>query len=480
MKKFITDFFTVNVGLKIMALLMAIVLWTVVMRTNDPEVDKNFTTAVNIINEDALTSQGKYYTLTTGNTVTFRVTAKYSYMEKLAGTDFTAVADMSNLESNSRIPITITANRYANNIQIANSKSMYLYVDVGEEGSQRFVVTGSTKGECADGYAVNSLTVSPNVITVKGPVDVISSIVSAGVVTDVSGVTSDLTESVIPQFFDKEGSLVDTTKLSRSVNTVNVAVDVVNVKEVQVQVRTSGALAEGLYLDNITLTPSVIKVKGEPDAVNSVSVISLPADLVNLSNVAASYSTVVDITSYLPKGVTLVDKSKSSLNLDVNLVGNKTAAFAIPTSQIYVHNLGEGLEARFENETVSVQITGSNANLAELSNNMDTITGYIDAVGLSEGAYELPLKLNLGKAYSAKTINARIVLKKVERPVVLETPPASPSDIVRDPFASLMPSDEPEAGVSQQPDAPATAEPTSEPIGDPLLPSAAPTAQPAA
>ena len=140
------------------------------------------------------------------------------------------------------------------------------------------------------------------------------------------------------------------------------------------------------------------------------------------------------------------------------------AAFAIPTSQIYVHNLGEGLEARFENETVSVQITGSNANLAELANNIDTITGYIDAVGLSDGAYELPLKLNLGKAYNAKTVNARIVLRK------------------KDP--SLLESQSPEQSPSVMESEPAPGNdmvtPETEPVGDPLAPSADPSAQPGA
>ena len=47
-----------NFGLKIAALLAAIVIWFVIININDPEITRNYSCAVTIENADALSEQG--------------------------------------------------------------------------------------------------------------------------------------------------------------------------------------------------------------------------------------------------------------------------------------------------------------------------------------------------------------------------------------------------------------------------------------
>ena len=97
---------------------------------------KTFTATVQVINENVLTDQGKYYTLTDGNTVSFRVTAQRSVLERLSSSDFTATADMNYLEDDERIPVDITVNRYASSVRIS-AQRLYLKVEVGDEMDAR-------------------------------------------------------------------------------------------------------------------------------------------------------------------------------------------------------------------------------------------------------------------------------------------------------------------------------------------------------
>ena len=68
---------------------------------------------------------------------------------------------------------------------------------------------------------------------------------------NITGVTSNFTESVIPKFYDSEGNEVDSKELTLSVSTVSVSVTFSNIKTVDLVVKTSGTLDSNLTLDSI-------------------------------------------------------------------------------------------------------------------------------------------------------------------------------------------------------------------------------------
>ena len=85
---------TNNLGLKVLAALFAFILWVVVINVDEPVRTVPYTVSVKTENEDYITSNGKYFELLDGNnTVTFNVSAKRTYQEKLSNADFSAVAD---------------------------------------------------------------------------------------------------------------------------------------------------------------------------------------------------------------------------------------------------------------------------------------------------------------------------------------------------------------------------------------------------
>ncbi len=201
MKQKLINALTKDVGLKILAIVFSFLLWLVVVNIDDPKQTRTFTSVVTVTNEDVLTSQGKLYEIKNGvNTVSFRVTAKRSIIEKLSPSDFSAVADMNNLENAERIPVTIAAKSYANYITIS-SKQNYLYVTLKDLSTERFVIDAQTTGDLEADLAVEEVTCSPTVITVSGPQDVVDKIDSVVATANITGVTSNFTENVIPKFF---------------------------------------------------------------------------------------------------------------------------------------------------------------------------------------------------------------------------------------------------------------------------------------
>ena len=387
---------TANIGFKILALVFSIALWMIVVNVDDPEQTKTFTATVQVINENVLTDQGKYYTLTDGNTVSFRVTAQRSVLERLSSSDFTATADMNYLEDDERIPVDITVNRYASSVRIS-AQRLYLKVEVGDEMDARFSIRGETTGDPADGFAVDEVSVVPNVISVRGPAEYVSKIESVRAYCDVTGRNMDTSETVVPVFYDADGKEVDTTRLQVSVDTVDVYVEIVSVKEVPIVVETSGSLADGLELTGITTDPATVMIKGESSELNRVTNITIPASVISLSDITQDLTTTVDITSYLPDGVTLLDSQDAQVSVKVGVAGETTQEFDVPVDNISVRNLERGYTTSFSASTVKVSITALQSELSRLSAN--SITGYVDVSGLVPGTYNLPITMNLDEDY---------------------------------------------------------------------------------
>ncbi|HIR70080.1 MAG: YbbR-like domain-containing protein [Oscillospiraceae bacterium] len=402
---------TANIGFKILALVFSIALWMIVVNVDDPEQTKTFTATVQVINENVLTDQGKYYTLTDGNTVSFRVTAQRSVLERLSSSDFTATADMNYLEDDERIPVDITVNRYASSVRIS-AQRLYLKVEVGDEMDARFSIRGETTGDPADGFAVDEVSVVPNVISVRGPAEYVSKIESVRAYCDVTGRNMDTSETVVPVFYDADGKEVDTTRLQVSVDTVDVYVEIVSVKEVPIVVETSGSLADGLELTGITTDPATVMIKGESSELNRVTNITIPASVISLSDITQDLTTTVDITSYLPDGVTLLDSQDAQVSVKVGVAGETTQEFDVPVDNISVRNLERGYTTSFSASTVKVSITALQSELSRLSAN--SITGYVDVSGLVPGTYNLPITMNLDEDYRVGQATIQITITASE------------------------------------------------------------------
>lgn len=384
MKQKIIKALTKDVGLKILAFVFAFLLWLVVVNIDDPTQTRTFTSVVTVTNADVLKNAGKLYEIKDSvNTVSFRVTAKRSIIEKLSPSDFNAVADMKDLENEERIPVTISAKSYANSISIS-SKQNYLYVELEDEITERFVISAETTGKSETDLEVESVTCSPTVLTVTGPEEIVNSIEKVVATANISGVTGDFTESVIPKFYDKSDKLVDAKELTLSVSTVGVSVHFVNTKAVDVVVKTSGTLSPDLTLDSIKTDPSSVMVIGEASALNNVANITIPDTVINLSNITGSFMTTVDISSYLPEGVELTEGTSSKVTIYVLMKEEVASTAHVVADNIELRNVPEGLTAKLTVDKVTVNVFGAQTAIDSL--NASDIKGYVDCSGLTAGA----------------------------------------------------------------------------------------------
>lgn len=403
---------TNNFGLKILAVVFAGVLWLAVVNIDDPVTTRSFTTTVSVENSDYLTGIGKYYEIENdSNTITFKVSGKRSYLERMSNSDFRAVADLELIENLNRVPIEITPQRYSGYVTIA-SKVYYLELNVEDLVAKPYVISVQTEGKPMEQHALGDMSVSPTLLRVSGPVSVIDTIDRVVATVNVEGMSQDITDSVIPVLYDKEGNEVDTKDLSFNIQNVMVSVKILDTKEVPLNFQTTGTLQEGYEYVDMEYTPETVKIKGVSAVLNTINSISVPKEVLDLTDADGDIEKEVDISAYLPEGATLVDNGQAKVSVKVHIEKHEKRTFKVPTANITVSHLAGGYSAEFLDETVEVELEGLALDLDALDET--TLTGSIDVSGMAAGEHTVNLDLNLDSKFKlAKnaTVTVDIVLE---------------------------------------------------------------------
>lgn len=406
-----------NLGFKILAVVLAFILWLVVYNIDDPNKTVRFTTNVTVENESAITDMNKCYEVLNGtNTITFSVTAKRSVINKLEDTDFVATADMNRMIMNSdnksaKVPIEVISRRSNSSLKY-NGKNQYLEISLDDLVSRRFMITADTTGQVADGYALGEVTVTnPNVLNVTGPATIVDKIDSVVATIDVEGMSMNLSDNVLPVFYDADGNEIDTTRLKYNNTTVTIAAKILRVKEIPLSFTTTGTPSGDYRVVEITSDPENIRIKGASSVLNPIMSLAIPAEVLNVSGARDDLTTTIDITEYLPDEVELVDAADATVTVTVRIEAYQSKTFTIDTKDITVNGLGDGYELAFEQNSVTVTISGLQNDLNRLS--AADLASAIDVSGMEEGLHQVNLEIELDETnYAARTVSVEVKISK--------------------------------------------------------------------
>ena len=389
-----------NFGLKILAVLFAVVLWIVVVNIDDPSNSKPYTTSVSLENKSYITSMGKWADYLDGkNTITFSVYAKRSVHNTLTNANFTATADAQKIEYDEktgtyRVPVVVTCNRNNSSINIT-SKDLYLDLELEDSASKQFPIKTNTTGTVASGCALGDVEITDaNVMKVSGPASVVNQIDTVVATINVDGMSTDITDRVTPVFYDAQGEVVDTTKLTLSVSTVNISAQILNTKDVELEFLTTGIPADGYQAGDITYTPQKVRIKGEAAILNTINKITIPEEVLDLTDASSDIEKTVDISTYLPSGTALVISSDSKIDVTVVVIG-----------------LDADEKVQYEEDNIALTVSGRSSVIDALDEK--TISGSIDLTDLKLGAHNVLITFELDEdmvsyadTYAAVTIES--------------------------------------------------------------------------
>lgn len=383
MKKLLTD----NIGLKILALLAAAVLWLVVVNVDDPVVEKRFTgIPVEVINENAILGQNKTYEVLDGSdTITVIVKGKRSILDQISKDYIKATADIKNLTIMDTVPIEVRSTRLADRLESIVSTTKNLKVFIEDMDRKTVEITVTTTGTVNAGSVLGTVKPDVNILSVSGPLSIVRNIVSAKAEIDVTGLSRDVSTTAAVHLYDANGDQVTDPRVKSTVSSVHVDAQILETKEVEVSAITSGTPADGYALTGIvTCEPSKVLVAGRGTAYQNLSRIVIPESALSVAGAMEDVTQVVNLSGYLPEGIRFADADfDGNVEVYVQIEQMMTIGVDVPVENISIINVPDGYSAQLVDvgPTKQIEIQGISASLVQV--NASQITGVIDASTLS-------------------------------------------------------------------------------------------------
>lgn len=391
MKKIIFN----NIGLKILALLIAVIVWWVVMNIDDPLVKKTINgVSVELRNDDDLIDKGYIYEVESGNVIAITVWAPESVAKELKSSDFIAYADLSQLS-----PLTDTANitvecvksDVKNDIKEITSKIQVVKLSIDNKQTAEVPVTTAIVGNPAENYVIGDISISQNKIEITGAASVIEKIVRAEIKYDVSNMMQSVNEMVTPVFYDENNNVVDTGAIQLSRNSLRLSVVINPTKWIGITINPSVTVADDYKMVGYSLSFDHVKIAGTQESLANISAIDLPSDAIELTDVTESQDCVVNLANYLKASYKIVSGT-TELTVHIDIEPMVVKSYIVRKDGIAVNNLGDGLEAQIEDSYIEVKVKA----IQEVhdSFNMDVLNPNIDLKGYGPGEYEVPVILS--------------------------------------------------------------------------------------
>ena len=371
MKKMLTN----NLGLKLLSIVSAVMLWLIVVNIDDPVTYQDFSSIrVAMLNEDAVTDKDQVYRVEdNSDLINIRVWAKRSVLDKLSAEDFTATADMEkNIKFGNLVGIEVScSNRNVRTADITKSRENVV-ISIEDAASELFNVVVKQSGQADDAYVVGTALPEQSLIEIRGPASVVARINRVQADLDITGFNSDRSEICALTILDNNGAMVDTTYLEYAGKTegMNVKVTTLRKKDARLKPEYTGVPSGDYSFKNIFAKPETVKIAGTTADISKVSEIVIPAEEINIEGIEEDTQIVVDIAKYLPENIRLVNEADAMVTVVVELERKQGKSVKIPVSEIEVKNLSRGMKIDYGNlNEIEVVVKGTSAELEQLDEN---------------------------------------------------------------------------------------------------------------
>ncbi len=390
-----------NFGLKVLAVVFAIVLWLIIVNTVDPEKAATFTVPVEVVNAGYLTDEGlTYEILDNTDYVTFTVSGKRSIVENLTADDFRATANMSDIDDTmTMVPVSLAATSYSGQLEITRRQS-YMMVSVEPFITREYEINVVVDGSPAGSYFVESTEVSPSVVTVSGAESLVDEIDSAQTSIIVNGAEETFSSTETVYLLNENGIVLDEERLDVDVIQAEVTANILLAKSVPVTFAVTGEPAEGYIAGAPECDTDSLVITGLPEVLDGIEEIVLESPLLNIEGMTSDCYATVNVSQILPDGVSLYEDQPQDLDVYVPIMPAITRVVEMPAENITFDGLAEGLSAVISIDPLTVTVTGLEEEVEKIEG--DDLQGVVDASDLGVGNHLITLMLETDGTYNAK------------------------------------------------------------------------------
>ena len=374
MKKMLTKLkmsLTNNIGLKFLAVLIALVLWLAIVNVNDPE--KTITVSnipISVTNESAITSRDMVYNVKSEQYLNITVSGKRSIVSNLSAEDFRATASLKELSKVNSIPVDVTTKNASlgRKITIVKQSAQTILVDVENVEEKDFTdLVVEYTGKVADGYVTGLSSMSTDEVTVKAPTSIIDKIKKVAVRCSLDGTNTNISKKCPVILYDKNDKEIKSDEIELSDKKIRVNVNVLRAKQVPISTINKDELgkpADGYVVDDVILSSDSITVYGSEESLDSIESLDIQDDI-DVSDAKGDVTQNIDVTGKLPKGLSV--SGESTITVKVLIKKLITRTFEYDASEVSLNDLSSDLDVQLVTKKVKVTLQGEEEVISQLT-----------------------------------------------------------------------------------------------------------------
>ena len=409
--------FTMDIGWKLLSLIIAIGLWFMVINTENPVETRSYTAAIQLQNEEALTERG-YVVVNddelSSTRVTVRLRGQRLALDALSqsSTRVQAVVDLSDvIYSYSGEPVSVPVDIVIPSVvnssfEILSKSVQTVSVDIQPYVNKDFDVKAVVNTTDESAKELANAVASPGSVTVYGARSIVESVAEVRAYVSPETVEDGMVMTAVPVAYNADGVVVGDVTFGTEELSVMITLD--EVKSVRVNLSLTGEVADGYEITDYYTTPETMEVAGDAAALSRLNSINLPD--IDVTGLEANSGYEFSAGDYLPDGLRALDGGRITATVIVE--EEETKELIIPVESVtWGDTLAEGYMASISGEDISISVKG-------VASVIDTLTAadveaHIDLDGLEEGEhddvyvrFELPEGVSL--AGGGGTVNVSI------------------------------------------------------------------------
>lgn len=399
-----------NLKFKIIAVVLAFIIWAVVVNITDPTVTRTVDgIPITIANEDAVLDGTQVYTIVSGSTASVTITGSRSTVYRvMKPSAFVATADFSAVSVTGTVDVSVELSdeysEYKSLVDLETKSQVTISIDSIE--SRVFTPVPEFVGTPAEGFETSSIIFDPEKITVYAPSEILKSIHGVVLKIDVTDASADLNTVVEPIIIDYSGNVVEkSSSVYTDVETVNVSAGLVQSKDVKLVASASGTVADSYSFGGISLSKETIKIKGAPEDIAAISQIDLGT--ISIDGATEDVVTAINVAELLPNNISLYDESQSVVTVTATIDKSTTKKVMLDSTSIAIQNLPSGYYATVKGD-VTIEVSGASSVIEKIT--ASSLEAYVDLSKATLGTSEYTIYMKLPTGVTASENTATVVV----------------------------------------------------------------------
>lgn len=359
---------------RILAVMLALVLWVYVITEQNPDITKDITIPVRLVNSVFLEESNMVMMNDPSSfKLTLKLKGKNKVLEKLNESTVEAVANMEGHRVKGDNFLDIKINGIPENVNILQRSAESLKVVLEPKISIQKSVQINLMGDPVKGMAAMAPGLVPNDVIIMGAESAVQKIRSVRVDVDIAAAAGEIKKILPVRVLDENNK--DISNITIDPGYVEVSVPIESTKRVVLEPELTGKPAEGYKVNNISAAPKEILIIGNSQALEGIN--SIKTEKIDITDLTEDISKEVGLI--LPAGIEVLNAS-DKVNVTVDI--EKIVTSEITVESFEHRNLAEDMKLEVIQGEVVVSLKGAESQVKSAVSN---IKFFVDLKNAVEG-----------------------------------------------------------------------------------------------